>query len=74
MLPHGKRLALALTEAGVKVQAIGPFRMPGGKHQMVMTIGTDPEKLLAPPYTVESLESLELTRSADPKAAPAPPD
>jgi len=69
-----KRLALALLEAGVKVQEIVPFKLPGGKHQMIMTIGTDPEKLLAPPYTVESLESLELTRTADPKAAAAPPD
>jgi len=69
-----KRLALALLEAGIKVQAIVPFKLPGGKHQMVMTIGTDPDKLLAAPYTVESLESLELTRTADPKAAAAPPD
>jgi hypothetical protein len=66
-----KRLALTLLEAGVKVQRIAPFRDPTGAHRTIITIGTDTDKLLAPSYTVEQLETLDLDHPADPAAAAA---
>ena len=69
-----KQLALTLLEAGFKVQRITPFKESRGKHLRVMTIATDPDFLAEASYTVESLQTLKLPRSADPKATPAPPD
>ena len=69
-----KQLALTLLVAGFKVQRITPFKTSGGRHQRVMTVGTDGDFLLEASYTVESLQTLKLPRSADPKGSAAPPD
>ena len=66
-----RRLALTLTEAGVKVQLIMSFKDPE-KHQNVLTIGTDTESLTLPAMTVEQIKKLELTLYSPPPA-PTPP-
>ncbi len=67
-----RRLALTLTEAGVKVQLIMSYKGDPATHRNVLTIGTDTESLTKPALAVEQIKTLELTRYIPPPA-PTPP-